>query len=150
MMFFTSCFWQDNQIGLAVAWDIFSQRILGEKYLQHQKDLHLVFIDFKKTFDGVWHAALWATMEKYNISTILIQVIKHPEDKATSAVLFNGNMSYTGSPNVWALVIVSLFAWNILMPFLFWFINIFGTFILLLDLYWKIVGAVRDKEEIVC
>ncbi|WP_419594361.1 reverse transcriptase domain-containing protein [Thiolapillus sp.] len=60
-----------------------------EKYLQHQQDLYHVFIDFKKAFDRVWHAALWATMKKYNISTNLIQVIKNLYNKATSAVLFN-------------------------------------------------------------
>ena len=52
--------------------------ILCEKYLQHQQDLYHVFMDFKKVFDRVWHAALWATMKKYNISTNLIQVIKKP------------------------------------------------------------------------
>ena len=53
---------------------IFNLRILCEKYLQHQQDLYHVFIDFKKAFDRVWHAAFWATMKKYNISTNLIQV----------------------------------------------------------------------------
>ena len=51
-----------------------------------------VFVDFKKAFDRVWHAALWATMKKYNISTNLIQVIKNLYNKATSAVLFNGSI----------------------------------------------------------
>ena len=45
---------------------IFNLRIICEKYLQHQQDLYHVFIDFKKAFDRVWHAALWTTM-KYNI-----------------------------------------------------------------------------------
>ena len=67
-------------------------RILCEKYLQHQQDLYHVFIDFKKAFDRVWHAALWATMKKYNISTNLIRVIKNLYNKATSAVLFNGSI----------------------------------------------------------
>ena len=71
---------------------IFNLRILGEKYLQHQQDLYHVFIDFKKALDRVWHAALWATMKKYNISTNLIQVIKNLYNKATSAVLFNGSI----------------------------------------------------------
>ncbi|WP_419595937.1 reverse transcriptase domain-containing protein [Thiolapillus sp.] len=56
---------------------IFNLRILCEKYLQHQQVLYHVFIDFKKAFNRVWHAALWATMKKYNISTSLIQVIKN-------------------------------------------------------------------------
>ena len=33
--------------------------------------LYQVFIVFKTAFDRVWHAALWATMKKYNISTNL-------------------------------------------------------------------------------
>ena len=70
---------------------IFNLRILCEKYLQQQQDLYHVFIDFKKAFDRVWHAALWATMKKY-ISTNLIQVIKNLYNKATSAVLFNGSI----------------------------------------------------------
>ena len=71
---------------------IFNLRILCEKYLQHQQDLYHVFIDFKKAFDRVWHAALWATMKKYNISANLIRVIKILYDKATSAVLFNSSI----------------------------------------------------------
>ena len=51
---------------------IFNLRILCEKYLQHQQDFYHVFIDFKKAFDRVWHAALWATMKKYTIGTNLI------------------------------------------------------------------------------
>ena len=68
---------------------IFNLRILSEKYLQHQQDLYHVFIDFKKAFG---HAALWATMKKYNISANLTQVIKYLCDKATNAVLFNGSI----------------------------------------------------------
>ena len=70
---------------------IFNLRILFEKYLQHQQDLYHVFIDFEKAFDRVWHAALLATMKKYNISTNLIQVIKNLYNMATSAVLFNSS-----------------------------------------------------------
>ena len=55
---------------------IFNLRILCEKYLQHQQDLYHVFIDFKKAFDRVWRAALWATMKKYNISTNLSELSK--------------------------------------------------------------------------
>ena len=63
--------------GRSTTEQIFNPRILCEKYLQHQQDLYHVFTDFKKAFDRVWHAALWATMKKYNISTNLIQIIKN-------------------------------------------------------------------------
>ena len=63
--------------GSSTTEQIFNLRILCEKYLQHQQDLYHVFIDFKKAFDRVWDAALWAIMKKYNISTNFIQVIKN-------------------------------------------------------------------------
>ena len=55
--------------GRSTTEQIFNLQILCEKYLLHQQNLYLVFIGFKKAFDRVWHAALWATMKKYNIST---------------------------------------------------------------------------------
>ena len=50
---------------------IFYLRIICEKHLQHQQDLYHVLIDFKKAFDIVWHAALWATMKKNNVTPTL-------------------------------------------------------------------------------
>ena len=78
--------------GRSTTQQIFNLGILCKKCLQHQQDLYHVFINFKKAFDRVWHAALWATMKKYNISTKLILVIKNLYDKATSAMLFNSNI----------------------------------------------------------
>ena len=71
---------------------IFSLRILCERYLQHQQDLFHVFVDFKKAFDSVWHAALWSTMKLYNINSNLIKVIESLYSKATSAVYYNGSV----------------------------------------------------------
>ena len=71
---------------------IFKLQILCEKYLKLQQNLHHVFIDLKKAFDRVWHAALLATMKKYNIRTNLIRVIRHLYEKPISAVLFDGSI----------------------------------------------------------
>ena len=60
------------RVGRSTTEQIFNLRILCEKYFQHQQDIYHVLIDFKRAFDRVWHAALWATMKKYNISTNLI------------------------------------------------------------------------------
>ena len=76
--------------GRSTTEQIFNLQILREEYLQ--QDLYQVFIDFKKAFDSVWHAALWAIIKKYNISTNLIQVIKNLYNKTTSAVLFNSSI----------------------------------------------------------
>ena len=78
--------------GRSTTEQIFNRRILCEKYFQHQQDLYYVFIYFKKTFERVWHAALWTTMKRYNINANLIRVTKHLYDKATNAVFLNGSI----------------------------------------------------------
>ena len=78
--------------GRSTTEQIFNLRNLCEKYLQHQQNLYHVFIDFDKAFDRVWHAALWATMRKYNISANLVRPFEQLCDKATSAVQMNGNI----------------------------------------------------------
>ena len=78
--------------GRSTTEQIFNLKLLREEYLQHQQYLYQVFIDFKRAFDRVWHAALWATIKRYNISTNPIQVIKNLYNKATCAVLFNSSI----------------------------------------------------------
>ena len=46
----------------------------------------------KKAFDRVWHAALCATMQKYNISANLVCTIKQLSDKTASAFQMNGSI----------------------------------------------------------
>ena len=98
--------------GRSTTEQIFNLCILCEKYIQHQQDLYHVFIDFKKAFDRVWHAALWATM-KYNISINLNQVIKKLYNKATSAILF------TSSIGGWFRTTVGVRQGCLLSPILF-------------------------------
>ena len=88
----TFVFQSGFRAGRSTTEQIFNLRILCEKYLQHQQNLYHVFIDFKKAFDRVWHAALWATMRKYNISANLVRTIEQLYDKATSAVQMNGSI----------------------------------------------------------
>ena len=71
---------------------IFILRILCKTYLHHQQNLYHVLIDFIKAFDRVWHAVLWATMRKYNISANLVRTIEQLNGKATSALQMNGNV----------------------------------------------------------
>ena len=58
--------------GRSTTEQIFNLRIVCEKYLQHQQNIYHVFIGFKKAFNRDWHAALWATMKKYNMSANLV------------------------------------------------------------------------------
>ena len=34
------------------------------------RNIYHDFVDFRKAFNRVWHAALWATMKKYNINIL--------------------------------------------------------------------------------
>ena len=92
---------------------IFNLRILCEKYLQHQHNLYHVFTDFKKVFDRVWHAALWAAMRKYNINANIVRIIEQLYDKTTSAVQTNGSIG------VWFRTTVAVRQGCLLSPTLF-------------------------------
>ena len=71
---------------------IFNLRILCQKHLHHQNNLSHVFNHFKKAFDRLWHAALWAIMREYNIRSNLLRTVKKLYDKATSAFQMNVSM----------------------------------------------------------
>ena len=75
--------------GRSTTEQIFNLRILCERYLQHQQDLYHVFVDFRKAFDRVWHAAFWATMNHYNINAYTIRVIRNLYDQTSGAVYLN-------------------------------------------------------------
>ena len=78
--------------GRSTTEQIFNLRILCERYLQHQQDLHHVFVDFKKAFNREWHAVLWATMNHYNINAYTIRVIRNLYNQTSSAVYLNGDI----------------------------------------------------------
>ena len=80
------------RVGSSTTEQMLNLRILCEKYLQHQLNLYYVFVDFKKAFDRVWHAVLWATIRLYNICDNLIRTIECLHNKATSAVYHDNNM----------------------------------------------------------
>ena len=80
---------------------IFNLKILCEKYLQRQQSLYHVFVDFKKAFDRVWHAALWATMRLYNMNDNLIRTIECLYNKATSAVYHDNNIGEWFRNTIW-------------------------------------------------
>ena len=99
--------------GRSTTEQMFNLRILCAKYLQHQENLYHIYIDFKKAFDRVWHAALWATMRKYNINANLVRATKRLYDNTVSAVQMNGS---TGE---WFRRIVGVRQECLLLPSLF-------------------------------
>ena len=60
--------------------------ILIEKCLDHQQELYHNFIDFKKTFDRVWHEGLWDILRQFGNEEDLIQVFESLYKHASSTV----------------------------------------------------------------
>lgn len=55
-----------------------------EKTKEYEKELHLVFIDFRKAFDSVHQAYLWRVLEKQGLNSNEIEMIRklYEESKA--------------------------------------------------------------------
>ena len=81
----------------SVSLSLLVHNLLCEKYLQRQQSLYHVFVDFKKAFDRVWHAALWATMGLYNINDNLIRTIECLYNKALEKDVCSPPSSSTSS-----------------------------------------------------
>jgi exonuclease III len=79
--------------GRSTTEQIFNLRIISEKFMAHNRELHHNFIDFTKAFDRVWHQGLWAVLGKYNISKTLVGCIKSLYQDARSAVLIENTLS---------------------------------------------------------
>ena len=77
--------------GRSTVEQIVSVRILGEKYRDHQMEIHHNFIDFKKAFDRVWRKALWLVMKKHNVGAGLVNVIESLYNDNSNAVLTGSN-----------------------------------------------------------
>jgi sorting nexin-29 len=79
--------------GRSTTEQILNLRIISEKFMAHNRELHHNFIDFTKAFDRVWHQGLWAVLGKYNISKTLVGCIKSLYQDARSAVLIENTLS---------------------------------------------------------
>ena len=66
---------------------------LAEKHVKRQnKRIAQTFIDYKKVFDHVWHAALFQVLDHYGIPTKLHNLIANLYNRAVSAVKCSGHV----------------------------------------------------------
>jgi len=67
---------------------IFSLRLLAEKYVELQDgELYIIFIDFMKAFDRVWHEALWRILQHYGLQPKLVGLLEDLYKRTESAVI---------------------------------------------------------------
>ena len=97
-----------------------------------EKQHYHVFMDFKKAFDIVWPAALWATMRLYSINDNLIRTVECLYNEATSAVYHDNNIGE------WFRTTIGVRQGCLLSPALF---NIFLERIIIIIAF---KGAIRD------
>jgi hypothetical protein len=65
---------------------IFLIRQLMERCTEQKKDLHIVFIDLEKIYDKVTRNAIWWALQKYEVSTKYITLIKDMYDNVVTSV----------------------------------------------------------------
>jgi hypothetical protein len=54
---------------------IFLIRQLMERHREHNKNLHMIFIDLEKTYDKVQKNIMWWALEKKRVSTKYVTLI---------------------------------------------------------------------------
>jgi hypothetical protein len=59
---------------------------LMERYREQKKDLHMVFIDLEKAYDKVPRNIMWWVLQKHNVSTKYITLIKDMYDNIVTSV----------------------------------------------------------------
>ncbi|PKA54309.1 hypothetical protein AXF42_Ash000142 [Apostasia shenzhenica] len=64
-----------------------------EKFKERKENLHLSFIDLEKTYDKVSREKLWSVLEKKEIYTAYIQVIKDMYEGAITCVRIQGGLT---------------------------------------------------------
>ena len=72
---------------------IYTLRILGERMMQHQKELCVTFIDYTKAFDRVKHKIILEIMKNVGIPFHEIRLITNLYWKQTAKVIYGNDMT---------------------------------------------------------
>jgi len=66
---------------------------LVEKHYEFDRDLHLLFVDYKKFYDSVNREVLWNSLITFGIPSKTMKMIKLCMDKIRCKIKFNQQMS---------------------------------------------------------
>jgi len=64
-----------------------------EKFYEHYKDLHLIFIDFQQAYDSIIRNRLWSALVQFGILKKLINLIRYCNSNTFCKVRFLGETS---------------------------------------------------------
>lgn len=80
--------------GFSTVDHIHSLEMLIEKYQEFKRPLYIVFIDYQKAFDSLFHSSIWETLLSQEVPLDYIKVLKNIYDNSTSRV----KLETTGPP----------------------------------------------------
>jgi hypothetical protein len=92
---------------------IFLIRQLMERYREQKKDMHMIFIDLKKTYDKVPRNIMWWALQKHKVLTKYITLIKDMYDNVVTSVRTSDRDTNDFSINI------GLHQGSVLSPYLF-------------------------------
>lgn len=72
---------------------IFTLRQTMEKYYEFDKDLHMIFIDFKQAYDSIDREQLWIVLQNFGLPKKLVNLVKSCNSNTTCKVRFLGRES---------------------------------------------------------
>ena len=113
---------------------LFSLRLLTEKYFEHGKDLYVCYVDFQKAFDSVWRKGLWQVMRHLGYDNKIIRLIESMYRNSVSSV----RVGTQGDVSNWFETLVGVLQGCVLSPLLF---NILLEVVMALSLEDKDIGA---------
>jgi len=109
---------------------LFSLRLLAEKFQEYDRDLCVCYVDFQKAFDSVWRKGLWQTMRYLGYDRKVIRILENLYSGTKSAVRTGSN----GEVSSWFETLVGVLQGCVLSPLLF---------IIMLE----VVMALGDNED---
>ena len=69
---------------------IFTARQLQERYLEHNEDLYMTFVDLTKAFDTVSREGFWKIMAKFGCPAKFITIVQQFHDGMLARIQNDG------------------------------------------------------------
>ena len=113
---------------------LFTLRLLAEKYYEFGKDLYICYVDFQKAFDSVWRKGLWQVMRHLGYDIKIIRLLESMYHNTASSV----RVGSQGELSSWFETLVGVLQGCFLSPLLF---NIMLEIVMALSLEDKDIGA---------